>query len=890
MDQDLAQTIPREVCLNGGGDPIYLKDYAPPPFAVERLSLTFELDDTRTRIVGVLAIERRRAGRGNLRLDGRGLRLESVKIDGDLLEAGRYGVDESGLTVEDFPDRAVLEIEVCVDPCANKALEGLYKSGGIFCTQCEPEGFRRIMFYPDRPDVMALFETKIIADKGRYPVLLAGGNLVDSGDMDGGRHFAVWRDPFRKPCYLYALVAGDLALVEDRFKTASGRWIDLRIYVDRGNEGLCGHAMESLKRAMRWDEERFGLEYDLDIYMIVAVDSFNMGAMENKGLNIFNSSCVLADPEVATDEDFLRIESVVAHEYFHNWTGNRVTCRDWFQITLKEGLTVFRDQEFSADMHSRGVERIRNVEDLKRYQFPEDAGPTAHAIKPESYREINNFYTATVYEKGAEVVRMIHTFLGEEGFRRGMDEYFALYDGQAVTTEDFVGAMARAAGGFDFGRFGRWYSQIGTPRVDIESRYDGIEGTLTVDILQACQEGSPPLHFPLGFGMIGADGGDIPLKLREGRLVRPGLLDIREHRQRFVFEGLSSQPALSVNRGFSAPVAVRLPLDTERLCRLFRFDSDPLGRFEAARTLARSAVDRLLDKPLREPFLDESYGEAFGAVLADGNLDAALKALCLSLPAERQLYLDREIIDVEGIFQARKALKGALARRWRSLWERVYEENASSGAYRFDSGSVGRRALRATALSYLGAIGDESAGRLAYEHFCSASNTTDRVAALAVLVHMDCPYRQEALDEFYRLGRARMPVVEKWLALQAGGELPTTFGTVLELEKADVYDRSVPNLFRALIGRFAANSVHFHHPCGRGYRFVADKILEIDSENPQMAAGLSHAFRDYGRLVAEKRALMGAELGRIAGRAGLSKNTAEIVGKILKDAGELEKF
>ena len=860
----------------------YLKDYAPPPFVVGRVSLTFELDDARTRVVSVLEVERRSPASSDLFLNGEDVELGSLKMDGVALESGRYEVGDRGLVVRDFPDRAVLEIETFVDPQANKALEGLYKSGGIFCTQNEPEGFRRITFYTDRPDVMAVFTTRIVADKAACPVLLAGGNPVDAGDLEDGRHFAVWEDPFKKPCYLYALVAGDLGLVADSFTTRSGRHIDLRLYVDRGNENLCGHALASLKKAMRWDEERFGLEYDLDIFMIVAVDSFNMGAMENKGLNIFNSSCVLADPEVATDGDFLAIEGIVAHEYFHNWTGNRVTCRDWFQLTLKEGLTVFRDQEFSADMNSRGVQRARGVADLKRYQFPEDQGPTAHPVKPESYMEINNFYTATVYEKGAEVVRMIRTFLGEEGFRRGMDAYFERHDGQAVTTEDFVAAMA-SGGNFDFDQFMRWYCQVGTPEVLVGSDYDGDGGALTVHIRQSCRSGSGPLHFPLGFGMIGADGAEIELRLKEGRLAAPGVLDIREPEETFVFEGVSSEPVLCVNRGFTAPVAVRDSLGTRQRCRLLRFDTDALGRFEAAAALAREAVDRLLEqfRSGREPSLDGDYEEAFGALLADGRTDAAVKALCLSLPSQRELYLDRQIIDVDGIFKASKLLKLSLARRWRPLWEEVYEANADDGDYRFEPEGVGRRALRATALGYLGALGGAEAGRLAYEHFRRASNMTDRMAALSVLRDIDCPEREGALGEFFEGARGRMVVVEKWLALRAGSELPGTLDDVLAIERSDAYDSTVPNLLRALVGRFAANTAHFHHGDGRGYRFVADKIIGIDSANPQMAAGLVRAFRDCAKLLPEKRELMRAELERIAAAGGLSKNVAEIVGQIL---------
>ena len=871
----------------------HLKDYRPPSFEIEEVYLTIELHNTRTKVLTRLSI-RKLEEVEDVFLHGRELVPREVKINGRTLDSSEFQVDTEGLTIYGIPDRMVLETECLLNPEANERLEGLYKSGDIFCTQCEPEGFRGISFFLDRPDAMSIFKTKIIADKKRYPILLSNGNPIASGELEGGKHFVLWEDPFKKPSYLFALVAGDLGLVQSEFTTKSRRKIDLRIYVEKGNEHLCTHAMNSLKKAMKWEENRFSLEYDLDIYMIVAVDSFNTGAMENKGLNIFNSSCILADSQTATDRDFLKIEAIVAHEYFHNWTGNRVTCRDWFQLTLKEGLTVFRDQEFSSDLHSRAVERIENVLTLREYQFPEDQGPMAHPIKPSRYLEVNNFYTSTVYEKGAEVVRMIHTILGEKGFQRGMVKYFELYDGMGVTTDDFVDAMSRGNDLLNLDQFKRWYFQGGTPQVNVHTTYDEKNATLSLSLEQSCpptpgQDHKLPFHIPLGLGLIGADGSEIPLKLIKSTarqpFLREGVINMQGEKETFVFGGVTSRPVVSLNRHFTAPIMVHLPMSTEDWVHLLAHDTDEFNRYEASQVLGKRIVNHLLERNHRgeEMAVEEAYFRAYEMLLKAENLEDSAKALCLSLPSERALHQGHNPIAIEDIFLMRKFLKRMLAERFKGIWEKIYEETNSveSKDYGVDVRDVGKRALKNCALSYLSELGTEESDTLTYNHFKNATNMTDSLTALGLLCHRETPYREIALREFFNRWKNQTLVMQKWLSVQAASNLPRTFDDVLALKKSDIYDETIPNLFRALVGRFSSNYIHIHHESGRGYVFLADEIIQMDKMNPLIASHLACAFRDFNRLPGIKKEMMEQELRRILASKGLSKNTFEIVDKIL---------
>ncbi len=859
---------------------IFLKDYKVSDYLISDIHLTFELDDTRTKVATKLNIHRHpeATGAAPLVLNGEELEFVSAAVNGKALAAGDYKLEGDTLTIADVPEKFTLEIENYINPLANKALDGLYKSGMIFCTQNEPEGFRRITYYIDRPDVMAKFTTKIIADKKKYPVLLSNGNPIGEGDLDNGRHWVEWEDPFVKPCYLYALVAGDLGMVRDSFTTKSGRKIDLRIYVDKGNESKCDHAMTSLIKSMKWDEEKFGLEYDLDIFMIVAVDAFNMGAMENKGLNIFNSAYVLASAATATDGNFLGIESVVGHEYFHNWTGNRVTCRDWFQLTLKEGLTVFRDQEFSADLNARAVNRISDVKGLRAAQFVEDAGPTSHPIKPDSYIEINNFYTATVYEKGAEVIRMIHTLLGADGFRKGMDKYFELFDGQAVTTEDFVHAMSVANNNFDFSQFKLWYSQSGTPRVEARGKFDEASKTYELTLTQSCpatpgQPSKKPFHMPIRLGLVGKNGNDLV----------DTMVELKSETQTFKFDGVNEKPVLSVNRGFSAPIVLDVDLSDDELAFLMGHDSDDFNRYEAGQMLGEKVLLGLIADKLagRELRMNEAYAKAFGILLNDSKVDAAFKSLALTLPAEGNLHQKQEVIEVAATHEVREWFMKELTKRYQADFTKLYNSLAPKGEFSLDPKAMGERALRNTALGYLVSLGSEEMVKLATTQFETATNMTAEIAALSLLCDTEGAAKDEALSKFYNKWKDQTLVMQKWLMIQASSSLSDTLSRVKKLEGDAVYDKSVPNLVRSLIGSFARNPVLFHSADGSGYQFVADRILDIDKLNPQMAAGLARAFKDYKRLPASAQSLMKPELARILDEERLSKNCYEIVSKTL---------
>ncbi|BCR03471.1 aminopeptidase N [Desulfuromonas versatilis] len=872
---------------------IYLQDYLPPAYLVDAVALRFELGEESTRVSSRLHCRRNPDFPGEpqaLVLFGRQLFLTSLLLDGRQLQPGEYRVDEESLSIPGVPESFCLEVNTEIRPQENTSLEGLYKSSGIFCTQCEAQGFRKITYYPDRPDVMASFTTTIVAEKARYPVLLSNGNLVEQGELDGGRHFATWQDPFKKPSYLFALVAGDLVRIADSFTTASGREVQLHIYVEQRNRDKCDHAMRSLKKAMRWDEQTYGLEYDLDIYMILAVDDFNMGAMENKGLNIFNSKYVLARPDTATDADYQAIEGVIGHEYFHNWTGNRVTCRDWFQLSLKEGLTVFRDQEFSADMTSRAVKRIDDVRVLRNAQFPEDAGPMAHPVRPDSYVEINNFYTTTVYNKGAEVIRMYHTLLGAEGFRKGLQLYLERHDGQAVTTDDFLAAMAEA-GGRDLGQFALWYSQAGTPVVQAQGSYDAAGRVYTLKLSQSCpptpgQQEKRPFHIPVALGLLDLDGNDLPLQL-EGETAPLGtsrVLELRAAEQTYRFVNVPSPPVPSLLRGFSAPVQLQADYTEAELAFLMAHDSDPFNRWEAgqqlaSRVLLKLAADHQAGRPLQ---LDEAFAAAFGKTLCDSDADPALLAQALALPTETYLAEQMAVADPEAIHAAREFVRRALAEKFRHEFAAVLEASARSGPYSIEPAAVGWRSLKNLCLAYLMTLEEPSTVDHCCRQFQNGDNMTDVIAALACLVNSAGPERQQALGAFYEKWREDPLVVDKWFTLQATSKRPDTLEQVRLLMEHPAFNIRNPNKVRALVGAFChGNPARFHDRSGAGYAFLGDRVLELDRLNPQVAARLLGALTRWRKYDGARQELMKSQLQRILAAEGLSRDVYEVASKSL---------
>jgi aminopeptidase N len=871
--------------------PVRLEDYRPPDWLVDTVDLDVALDPNATRVRAKLKVRPNpKAAPAPLILDGDELKLVSLHLDGKPLPAENFVATPERLTIAQPPQRAFeLQIETVIDPTGNTQLMGLYRAGSTYCTQCEAEGFRRISYFLDRPDVMSVYTTRIEADKNEAPVLLANGNLVAAGDVPGtSRHFAVWHDPFKKPSYLFAMVGGKLACVADSFTTRSGRKVTLHIYVEPGKEDRCAHAMDSLKRAMRWDEEVFGREYDLDIFMIVAVSAFNMGAMENKGLNIFNDKYVLALPETATDTDFSGIEAVIAHEYFHNWTGDRITCRDWFQLCLKEGLTVFRDQEFTADQGSRAVERISDVRGLRSHQFVEDAGPLAHPVRPTLYHEINNFYTATVYEKGAEVVRMIKVLLGADLFRKGMDLYFERHDGEAATVEQFVQCFADVSGR-DFSQFMRWYAQAGTPEVVATPHYDAQARAYRLDLVQKVpptpgQPHKEAMTIPLALGLVGQKGGDLPLVL-DGRPLERGVIELTQPRQSFVFTGVGERPIPSLNRGFSAPIKLTLPLDPDELRFLAAHDRDPFNRWQAVQTLAMALLVGNVaavrgGAPLR---IDEGLMNALGAMLTDQKLEPAFVALTLAPPSEADIA--REIgreVDPDAIFAARKSLRTAIGDRHGDVLAGTYGRMTTAGPYRPDAESVGRRALKNACLDLLATSGRDEAIARAFAQYRSADNMTDRMAALATLAMHDRPERGEALEDFYRRYADDPLVLDKWLALQASIPERATLDRVRALTSHAAFSMANPNRIRALIGAFAqANQTQFNRADGAGYDFVADIVIALDPKNPQVAARLMAAFRSWRSLEAVRRGRAEATLRRVAATSGLSRDVTDIVSRTL---------
>ena len=906
---------------------IYLKDYRPPQFLIDAVDLHIDLAEEWTTVKAKLNFRRNPASSENsetLVLNGHKMELMAVILDNVELTQDQYQVDESQLKINNVPEKFVLSTEVRIQPQNNTELEGLYKSSKLFCTQCESEGFRKITYFLDRPDVMSLYSTTISADPQLYPVMLSNGNLIDSGKLTNGRHWVKWKDPFPKPAYLFALVAGDLLHIEDSFRTSSGREVKLQIYVEAENIEFCDHAMRSLKESMRWDEERFGREYDLDLFMIVAVNDFNMGAMENKGLNIFNSKLILASQETATDSDFYNIQGVVGHEYFHNWSGNRVTCRDWFQLSLKEGFTVFRDQEFSSDLNSRAVQRIADADRLRVHQFPEDAGPMSHPIRPDSYMEINNFYTMTVYEKGAEVVRMIYTLLGRENFRKGTDLYFDRHDGQAVTCDNFVAAM-EDANGVDLQQFRRWYGQSGTPELHISGSHDPEAKTYTLTVRQSCpdtagQKGfgaekskndehekqtapveiqnskqnahhsfqKKPFHIPLALGLLAADGDTLPLKLTGCTAEKNQdtiILELRKQSETFVFENIPAAPVPSLLRGFSAPVKLLFDYSIADLAFLLANDTDEFNRWETGQQLMiRISLEQIQRFQNHEPFnLPSELENAFRSLLNQTQEgDPALLALALSFPNEPYLGEFMDVIDVDAVHETRTFLRKELAQKLQTEFKKTYLEFQEEGAFKIDQHSMGRRSLKNVCLSYLSELGSLDIRKLTQTQFRKNENMTDVAGALGVLTHLDCPERETAFSEFENRWRKNTVVMDKWFALQAISCLPKTLDHVRKLTSHSAYEENNPNKIRALISTFSRfNQLRFHAGDGSGYEFISEQVLRLDPLNPQIAARLVSVFNNWEKFTETHKTKMNYQLQKIVKTPKLSGDVFEIVSKAL---------
>jgi aminopeptidase N len=876
----------------------YLKDYAPPDFRIERVHLHVDLQGETAIVKSRLEIVRNGSHARPLILNGENLELLALSLDDRPLGQAEYQLEPTLLTVPIAGDTATIETKVRINPGANTALEGLYRSNGTYCTQCEAEGFRKITYFIDRPDVMSRFTTTIEADAVTCPVLLSNGNPVNAQPLPNGRHVATWDDPFPKPCYLFALVAGDLVGSFDRFRTRAGRDVQLGIYVRRGDEDKCEHAMQSLKHAMRWDEEAYGRVYELDVFNIVAVSDFNMGAMENTGLNIFNTKYVLANRDTAVDADFQNVEGVIGHEYFHNWTGNRITCRDWFQLSLKEGLTVFRDQQFSASMGSAADKRIADVQALRRFQFPEDAGPTAHAVRPESYIEINNFYTPTVYEKGAEIVGMMHTLLGPQRFRAGMDEYFRRHDGQAVTVEDFVAAI-EAGGGIDLSHFKLWYAQAGTPRLSARGVHDAESRTYTLTLKQHTeptpgQDEKRPLLIPVSLGLLGPDGDDLPLIL-EGENTTPKdaprtrVLPFAASEQSFTFTQISSAPVPSLLRGFSAPVKLDAGLGREELRFLLAHDGDSFNRWEAGQALAKTVMLEQIGRVQRgENFTpDAAYFGALETIVEqilakDEKTDLILLSRLLAPPSENDLAQEMAIIDVEAIHAVARETRAEIGRRFAPQFAAIYETASGSGEYSLAPPQIARRAIRNLSLAYL--IDGQAPGAVkrAAAQFEAADNMTDRLSALVALVDTEPEERSRALRAFYERFRGDALVIDKWFSIQALSTRPDTLEQVRALMHHPDFTLRNPNRLRSLIGSFSTgNAVRFHERTGGGYALLADVVTRLDRSNPQTAARLMGAFRLWRRFDERRQSLMKNALEEIARTPNLSNDLYEVTSKIL---------
>ena len=885
---------------------IYLKDYTVPDYLIQKTELHVDIYDGYTLVTANLSLQLNPAANktvSQLVLHGTDLELVSIAINGKALTAGDYQFGDETLTIKNTPAQFLLTSVTKIQPEKNTSLEGLYKSRTMYCTQCEAEGFRKITYYLDRPDVMSEFTTTVVADK-KFPVLLSNGNLINQGNLDNNRHFATWHDPFKKPAYLFALVAGDLAHIDSTFITSSQREVRLKIYVEPKDLDKCDHAMTSLKNSMRWDEEVYGREYDLDIFMIVAVDDFNMGAMENKGLNIFNTSCVLAKPETTTDSGFQRVEGVVAHEYFHNWTGNRVTCRDWFQLSLKEGFTVYRDSEFSADMGSRTVKRVEDVSLLRTLQFAEDAGPMAHPIRPESYIEISNFYTMTIYEKGAEIVRMLANLLGKENFRKGTDLYFERHDGQAVTTEDFVAALADASGK-DLTQFQRWYTQAGTPRLQVTDEYDEIRQEYSLHIKQTCPatpecEHKLPFHIPIALGLLGS-AGDLPLYLKD---TPPDVdssdnthkvIELTQAAQTFIFTRVPERPVPSLLRGFSAPVKLHYDYSREDLMLLMSRDSDGFNRWDASQQLALQVINDVISayqggEDLTKVAIDTSLINAYRNVLQDASLDQAMVAYMLSLPSEAYISELAEVVDVEAIHYSRAAVRKIIAQELRPEFERIYNRYNHTEVYTATADAIAARSLKNTALAYLMLLDDEIIIRACEQQYATANNMTDVMAALTQLVNTEASSAQslasKSLADFYQRWQHESLVVNQWLTVQASCSLPNTLARVKALASHAAYDEKNPNKIRALISSFCnGNAINFHHlisdNSAPGYVFLADQVIRLNQQNPQIASRLLTPLTKWKKYNKVRQQLMKAQLERILATPQLSKDVFEVVSKSL---------
>ena len=877
---------------------VYLKDYQVPAFLIDQVELCFELGESSTRVTAVTHMRRNpNSSEQNaaLGLDGESLKLESLHIDGEPLAEREYALDDEGLSIEEVPDRFVLEVITTIEPQNNTSLEGLYQSSGNFCTQCEAQGFRKITYFLDRPDVMATYTVRIEAEQKRYPVLLSNGDNIEKGTLGDGRHYAVWRDPFPKPSYLFALVAGNLVCQEDCFKTQGGREISLQIFTQAHNSDKCDHAMASLKKAMRWDEETFGLEYDLDTYMIVAVDDFNMGAMENKGLNIFNSKYVLASPETATDQDYMGIEAVIAHEYFHNWTGNRVTCRDWFQLSLKEGLTVFRDQEFTSDMTSRAVKRIQDVRMLRAHQFVEDASPMAHPVRPSSYIEINNFYTLTVYEKGAEIVRMYQTLFGVEGFKKGLQLYLQRHDGQAVTTDDFAQAMADA-NDTDLTHFLRWYEQSGTPELEVTGEWESDKQRYLLSIKQSGSTSlnasdNEPLYIPLRYALLNEKGEALQAELLDdcaGRGSNNDVLLLSEAEQTFIFERCSEQPIPSLLRDFSAPVKLSFPYSQRELALLMASDQDSFNRWEAGQKLAIDCLLKDVEKIQSKQVL-AAHGDlarALRAVLEDVSIDHAFRAEMLCLPDESYLAEMMSPIDVNAIYEARMNLRKQIATELREPLQQLYAETNAVMDYTYTAEEMGRRRICAIALAYLCSLQEERFYELAHQHYTQANNMTDQMAALDAINDFPALQRESMLADFEARWEDQALVMDKWFALHARSRLPDALGRVKALLEHGRFSFSNPNRVRSVIGVFSnINHTGFHREDGSGYEFLAEQVLSLDANNPQLAARMVKPLVGWKKYDPVRQEHMRSALTRLKQHSKLSKDVFELVSKSLADEG-----
>jgi aminopeptidase N len=865
---------------------IYLSEYKVPDFLISTVDLLFELEEDRTRVVSTLQLTRNTSdSTAALELMGECLELGSIRLDQKSLGSEDYRLTDSALTIADVPDAFTLEVETFIKPQENFSLEGLYKSSGNYCTQCEAEGFRKITYFLDRPDVMALFTTTIVADRKKYPVLLSNGNPVESGDYDDGRHWAKWQDPYKKPCYLFALVAGDLSYIEDNFTTMSGRDVLCRIYVQHHNIDQCDHAMQSLKHSMAWDEKTFGREYDLDVYNIVAVDDFNMGAMENKGLNVFNSKYVLARKETATDMDFIGIEGVIGHEYFHNWSGNRVTCRDWFQLTLKEGLTVFRDQQFTADMNAAAPKRIDDVNILRTAQFAEDAGPMSHPIQPDSYQEINNFYTVTVYNKGAEVIRMIHTLLGEDKFRLGMDLYFERHDGQAITTEEFVKAMEDASG-IDLKQFRRWYKQAGTPELSVADEYDSDQKIYTLHLSQSTPEtpgqtSKLPFHIPVKLSLM--TQGAALMSLSAAREETSTVLDFTDQEQSFSFENISEKPVLSILQGFSAPVKLQYERDDEELAFCMAHESDDFNRWDAWQQLSTRLILSLVDSINNsgELSLPDYYIDACRKTLTNTSLDKALIARALTLPSLSYVGEMMSVIDVDAIHQAQEFIYRHLAQVLQHEFDACYQANKQTD-YDLSPASMASRFLKNQSLAYLMYLGDAGES-LANAQYSEATNMTDQMAAFKSLLHHEAASAEATTGAFYQQWQQEHLVIDKWFTVQATIPHPSAMARVERLFDHQDFDIKNPNRVRSLLGAFcAANPVCFHDVSGFGYELLGRYIEVLDAMNPQIASRLCVPLTRWKRYSENRQQMMKSQLQRLINLPGLSKDVSELVEKSLK--------